>query len=95
MNSRFRVEPWATHNRLGVSCGQETLDRYLQTQATHRASAAGWRRVFAAVEVATGAVAGYYTLAAAGISMTELPPEIAKKLPRYPSILPFRIGGWR
>jgi hypothetical protein len=37
---------------------------------------------YVAVETALGWVTGYYTLAAAGISLTEMPPELAKKLPR-------------
>ena len=92
MSSPFKVEPLgAVHDRAGFSCGQEPLDRYFQTQATQDIR----RRVatcFVAVEVSTGAVAGYYTLASAGIPMMDLPPEVAKKLPRYPSIPAVRIG---
>jgi hypothetical protein len=39
-----------------------------------------------------GAVAGYYTLSAYTIYPDELPPGIAKKLPRYP-ILPATLQG--
>lgn len=92
MNSPFRVDPLGeAHDRTGFSCGQEPLDRYFQTQATQDIR----RRVatcFVAVEVSTGTVAGYYTLASAGIPMMDLPPEVAKKLPRYPSIPAVRIG---
>ena len=34
----------------------------------------------------SGKVAGYYTLAAAGIPLADMPPDLAKKLPRYPSV---------
>lgn len=39
-----------------------------------------------------GRVAGYYTLASASLVLAELPPETARKLPRYPSIPAVRMG---
>jgi GNAT superfamily N-acetyltransferase len=47
---------------------------------------------FVAVAEETGQVAANYTLAAAGIPLTGLPPETVKKLPRYPSIPAVRVG---
>ena len=96
MSSPFRLEPLGdVHHRAAFSCGASdgnaALDRYLKTQATQDIR----RRVascFVAIETATGQVAAYYTLASAGIPITELPPEIIKKLPRYPSIPAVRIG---
>ena len=92
----FRVEPLSdVHDRSAFFCGppegSHPLDRYLKTQATQDIR----RRVancFVAVEVATGRVAAYYTLAAASIPMTDLPAATSKKLPRYPSIPAARIG---
>ncbi len=37
-------------------------------------------------------VAGFYTLANTGLAATELPPELLKKLPRYP-VLPATLIG--
>ncbi|KDB09358.1 GCN5-related N-acetyltransferase [Burkholderia sp. lig30] len=37
-------------------------------------------------------VAGYYTLSAASVALEELPHEVARKLPRYPSIPAVRMG---
>lgn len=92
MSSPFRVEQLGdTHDRTAFSCGQEPLDRYFQTQLTQDIR----RRVascFVAVEQSTELVAAYYTLASAGIPLTELPADLAKKLPRYPSIPAVRIG---
>ena len=92
MSSPFRLEPLGdAHDRAFFSCGQDPLDRYFQTQATQHMR----RRVatcFVAVAEETGKVAAYYTLAAAGIPLTDLPPEIVKKLPRYPSIPAVRVG---
>lgn len=81
----------AEHGRSGFSCGQQPLDLYFQTQVTQDAR----RRVascFVAVEVASGLIAGYYTLASAGIPFLDLPPDISKRLPRYPSIPAVRVG---
>lgn len=37
-------------------------------------------------------IAGYYTLASASVLLTDLPPSIGKKLPRYPSVPAVRMG---
>ena len=92
MNPPFRLEPLGQeHDRAAFSCGQESLDRYFHRQVRQDVR----RKVatcFVAVEAGSGKVAAYYTLAAAGIPLTDLPKEAAKKLPRYPSIPAVRIG---
>lgn len=35
---------------------------------------------------------GYYTLSAYGIRLAEIPPELAKKLPKYPLLPPTLLG---
>ena len=79
------------HDRKSFCCGEEALDRYLQTQATQdiRRNIAN---CFVAVEIATGKVAAYYTLSAASIPLVDLPPEETKHLPRYPTLPAVRIG---
>src|SRR5580698_4769248 len=88
----FRMEPLGSaHDRSIFQCGEEILDRYLQTQATQDIR----RRMancFVAVEVATGRIAAYYTLSAASIPMVDLPAEETKRLPRYPTLPAVRIG---
>ena len=66
------------------------LDRYLREQASQDIR----RRLsncFVAIDAA-GTVAAYYTLAATGLPMTELPPDQARTLPRYP-VLPAALLG--
>jgi ribosomal protein S18 acetylase RimI-like enzyme len=91
-NSPFRLGPLgAEHDRGSFRCGEEALDRYFKAQATQDIR----RRVancFVAVEATTGSVAGYYTIAATSIPLVELPPEEAKRLPRYPTVPAVRIG---
>lgn len=88
----FRMEPLGeSHDRGAFSCGQPALDRYFREQATQDIR----RRVsncFVAVENASGRVAAYYTLASASLPMTGLPAELAKKLPRYPSLPAVLVG---
>jgi ribosomal protein S18 acetylase RimI-like enzyme len=81
----------AAHDRQAFSCGADALDRYLQTQATQDIR----RRLancFVASPVQSNTVAGYYTLSAASIPMTDLPVEQTRKLPRYP-VLPAALIG--
>jgi ribosomal protein S18 acetylase RimI-like enzyme len=89
---RFRLATLgAEHDRGSFHCGEEALDRYFQTQATQDIR----RRIancFVAVDVASGQVAAYYTIAAASIPFVDLPPEQAKRLPRYPTLPAVRIG---
>src|SRR5262249_29222382 len=45
-----------------------------------------------AIDRSNSKVAGYYTLAAGGIPLTDLPEDLARKLPRYPSVPVARLG---
>ena len=90
--SPFRIELLGkAHDRATFSSGSEPLDRYLKTQASQDMR----RRIsscFVAVDAATGAVAGYYTIAATGIPLDKFPDDIAKKLPRYPLVAAGLLG---
>jgi len=92
MNSpRFRVE-WldGSLDRSGFDCGTPALDHYFHAQVTQDIK----RRV-ATCFVArgeAGEIAGYYTLSAASVMLTQLPAAQARKLPRYPSIPAVRMG---
>ena len=79
------------HDRAAFSCGVEPLDRYLKQQASQdvrRRVAA----VFVAHEATETALAGYYTLAAFGITPASLPLEVTRRLPRYDQYPATRIG---
>jgi ribosomal protein S18 acetylase RimI-like enzyme len=92
VTTAFRLEVLgANHAGDGFACGVEALDVYFARQATQdvrrRASAC-----CVAVEAKTGKVAGYYTLAAGGVPLTDLPEARTKRLPRYPSVPVARVG---
>jgi len=70
-------------------CGVPELDTYLQQRAGQ-----DLQRKLAAVFVLTAdskTIAGFYTLSAHSISGADLPPELAKRLPRFP--LPVTLLG--
>ncbi len=91
MTPRFRVEALSSsHDRTGFASGVEPLDRYLRELATQDVK----RRLsncFVALSD-DGVIAGYYTFAATSLPLTELAPEEAKRLPRYP-LLPAGLIG--
>jgi GNAT superfamily N-acetyltransferase len=88
----FLIEPLGpNHDRVGFSCGVEALDRYFRERVTQDVR----RRVtacYVALEAPGARIAGYYTLAAAGVPLADLPANLAKRLPRYPSVPVARFG---
>jgi GNAT superfamily N-acetyltransferase len=52
----------------------------------------GAAAVHVLVDSATGAIVGYYTLSAAVVVLSDLPAEMARKAPRYPSLPALLIG---
>ena len=87
----FRVGPLDhAYDRNGFNSGSEPLDSYFKKQVTQDI-----RRKVTACFVALsadGRVAGYYTLASASIFLGDLPAEITRRLPRYPSVPAVRMG---
>jgi predicted N-acetyltransferase YhbS len=86
MKGSFVIEPLAAgHDRTAFACGVDPLDRYFKQQAGQDVR----RRVaacFVARDGATGSVAGYYTLAAGSVLLSEIPAPLAGRLPRYPAV---------
>lgn len=81
----YRVRPLDTIADVGgFECGKPPLDEYLRRYASQDV-----RRNLARVFVATPeqnakAIAGYFTLSAGSVSCSNLPEQLARKLPRYP-----------
>ena len=92
MSAPFRIEALTSqHDRSTFDCGSEPLNRYFRQQVTQDAR----RRVtacFVAVEQGREVLASYYTVASSSVPLTDLPEEITKKLPRYPSVPAVRMG---
>jgi GNAT superfamily N-acetyltransferase len=92
MTGAFLIEPLApSHDRTAFTCGVAALDRYFREQAgqdvRRRATAC-----FVAREIATGRIAGFYTLAAGGVLLSQMPIRLTKRLPRYPTVPVARLG---
>ncbi len=82
----YIIEPLgAPHDRSSFSCGIPPLDRYLQQQAGQDA-VKGVSRTYVLVGPDRVTIAGFYALSAASIPFQKLPEDIARRLPRYPSL---------
>jgi GNAT superfamily N-acetyltransferase len=92
VTAAFRLEVLGTdHARDDFACGVKALDHYL----AHQASQDVRRRVsacYVAIDASSGKIAGYYTLAAGGVPLTDLPKALTKRLPRYPCVPVARVG---
>jgi hypothetical protein len=80
----LRIEPLdERHERASFTCGVDALDRYFRAQAGHNMR----KRVATCFVLVAGDGSvpfGYCTLSASTIALTDLPPSLAKRLPRYP-----------
>lgn len=72
------------HDRNAFDCGEPVLNDYLRALATqhHRASVATTHVLIE--DDASSHILGYYTLAAAQMSLADLQPHDRQRLPRYP-----------
>lgn len=84
IKSACRIDPFnKEHERDAFKSGVEELDRYLRQQAGQEAR----RHVamsFVLTELPESQVIGYYTLSSASVDHDAWPPELARRLPRYP-----------
>jgi GNAT superfamily N-acetyltransferase len=90
-SARLRVESLgAHHDRNSFTSGAEALDRYLRVQAGQDA-----RKNMAATFVLVledDSIGGCYTLSSTAVKLSELPPQTAKRLPRYPLVPATLLG---
>ncbi len=73
------------HERTAFDCGSVALNRYLQQQARQDAE----KSVAAPFVLTTPPdprVLAYYTLSASLVNASELPDDLAKRMPRYPQL---------
>lgn len=88
----LRIEPLTRrHDRATFSCGEASLDRYLQKQASQDL-ARGVAAVFVIIDARQERVAGYYTLSSAQIALDTIPEEMRRRLPRYPDVPAVLLG---
>lgn len=82
--------PWSIEkltrglDRKSFDCGVPALDEYLQRFARQN-EAAGISQHFVALNTPESrAIQGYYALSAGAVAFDHVPPDMRKRLPRYP-----------
>ncbi len=90
--TRFVSEALGKRDRAGFASGDDRIDRYFRETVSQDVKR-GYAACFVLAERATGKIAGFYTLSAHGVPLSDIAPALAKKLPRYPSV-PAVLIGW-
>jgi predicted GNAT family N-acyltransferase len=89
----FRIGPLNDgRDRAGFTCGVESLDRYLKTQASQDVRRKANAVFMLSAQDEPARVLGYYTLCAMAISHGDVPEAARKHVPRYPLVSSTLIG---
>jgi GNAT superfamily N-acetyltransferase len=89
----LRIVPLgASHDRGGLTCGVESLDRYLKIQAAQDVRRKANATFVLGLETEPRRVLGYYTLCAMALSQGEVPEAARRHIPRYPLVSCTLIG---
>ena len=70
------------HQRKNFCSGNDPLDEYLKKRLSQGVKK-GLVKAYVLADEA-GEVVGYYTLSSASVSWSDMPEDVAKKLPKYP-----------
>lgn len=88
----LEFEPLSPHHRREeFSCGEDSLDKYLKTQA-RKDMERGYASCYVLHEHDDPSIVGYYTLTSSQVELKALPEAITKKLPRYPQVPAVLLG---
>ncbi len=90
--TRFASEVLAKHDRAAFASGNDRIDRYFRETVSQDVKR-GYAACYVLVERSNSKIAGFYTLSSHGVPLNDISPELAKKLPRYPSV-PAVLIGW-
>ncbi len=89
--SPFRIELLDKQDRTTFECGTEQLNTYLQKTASQDMRR-GLARCFVAIDISTGALAGYYTLSATTVALHDLPKGNFGRYENVPAALLGRLA---
>lgn len=82
--SEYRIRAFDANVEIsGFCCGQVALDDYIRHYASQDVKR-NVARVFVVTPAGMQTLAGFFTLSAASVNCSDLPPAMARKLPRYP-----------
>ena len=82
----------STHDRIAFDCGVPVLNSYLQQYARQDLERGIATPYVLVPSTNPTEIAGFYTLTATAVKLTELPNEIIKKLPKYPLVPATLLG---
>ena len=91
MSRRYRIEALAKLDRQSFCSGSESLDRYFHRQVTQDIRR-NLSACFVAICAADNSIAGYYTLSATSVALSNIPEELSRRLPNYPHLPAALIG---
>ncbi len=80
------------HDRVAFDCGVPILNSYLQQYARQDLERGVATPYVLVPSTNSVEVAGFYTLTATAVKLTELPTETIKKLPKYPLVPAILLG---
>ncbi len=80
------------HDRVAFDCGVPILNSYLQQYARQDLERGVATPYVLVPSTNSVEVAGFYTLTATAVKLTELPTETIKKLPKYPLVPATLLG---
>jgi GNAT superfamily N-acetyltransferase len=84
------IEPLGKHDQAAFSCGVASLDDWFRLRAGQDEKR-NVARVFVALDD-QGGIVGFYSLSSFTLTIADLPPKHAKRLPRYDAIPAALIG---
>jgi ribosomal protein S18 acetylase RimI-like enzyme len=90
--TRFYSERLETHDRKSFTSGNDRIDSYFGSIVSQDIKR-NYATCYVLVEREGLKIAGFYTLSATNIPLTDIPQELSKKLPRYP-VVPAVLIGW-
>jgi GNAT superfamily N-acetyltransferase len=89
---RIEVLDPARHRRAEFHCESPELTEFLRTRARKEMQARASACFVLVAQADPGRIVGYYTLSATTIRLSEIPLELAKRLPRYPNLPATLLG---
>jgi ribosomal protein S18 acetylase RimI-like enzyme len=90
--TRFYSEALAKHDRATFTSGNDRIDGYFRNTASQDVKR-NYAACYVLIEKESGRLVGFYSLSATNFPLTEVPAEMGRKLPRYPTV-PAVLIGW-
>jgi predicted GNAT family N-acyltransferase len=89
----FDVQPLhATHDRAAFDCGVESLTQYLRVTAGQDLKRLAAVPYILVRRDEPTRVVGYYTLASSSVTLSDFPPDVSKRLSKYPNVPATLLG---